>query len=90
MKRIGRSILQVAAGAALLLLVPWAAMQLSDEVRWGPGDFVLAWGLLFAAGCGVVLAAAGIERPAVRSGVVAGIVLLAAVVWAELAVGLFH
>ena len=39
-------------GAALLMLVPAAAAQVSDEMAWGPGDFILAGAMLLAA-CGL-------------------------------------
>src|SRR6476620_4818144 len=37
-------------GAALLLLLPLAAMQVTDEVDWGPGDFALAGTLVVGVG----------------------------------------
>ncbi|WP_210527010.1 hypothetical protein [Rubellimicrobium arenae] len=72
------------AGAALLLLVPALAMRVTDEVAWGPEDF-LALGLLLALGCGAWEIAT--RRPSRRA--VAALVILGAVlyVWAELAVG---
>ena len=38
-------------GAALLLLLPLAASQVSDSMAWDSGDFILA-GALLAAACG--------------------------------------
>lgn len=38
-------------GAALLLLAPLAAAQVSDEMAWSAGDFILV-GALLAAACG--------------------------------------
>jgi hypothetical protein len=45
-----RSAVGVARATALILLLPLLAMQFSDEVVWGPGDFVAAGVLLFSAG----------------------------------------
>ena len=71
----------------LLLLVPLAAMQLTDEVNWSAGDFVLMGVLLFASLTAYVLLAARARKPAQR--VVAGLAVGAVfvVIWAELAVG---
>ena len=46
---IRRTAIIVLPGLALLL-VPWAAMQFTDEVRWGVFDFIVAGALLIAAG----------------------------------------
>ncbi len=32
--------------AAFILMLPWLAMQVTDQVAWDPADFVLAGGLL--------------------------------------------
>lgn len=47
------AVLRVALVTAVILLVPFAAMQLTDEVRWSAGDFVFAGALLI--GTGVLL-----------------------------------
>ena len=84
------ALLRVALGTAILLLVPLAAMQFTAEVQWGWGDFVMAGVLLFAAGTAVVLVMRKIARPLPRAAAVAAIALVFALVWAELAVGLFR
>ena len=84
------SLLGVALATGALLLIPFAAMRLTDEVSWGWVDFVLAGTLLFSAGSAVVLAVRRIKRPVQRSVVVFAICLTLALVWAELAVGLFR
>ncbi len=73
--------------AALLLLLPWAAMQFREEVSWDGFDFLVAAVLLFGA-CGAF------EVAARMSGhwsyrVAAGLAILAALllVWINLAVG---
>lgn len=75
---------------AFLLALPAVAMQFTSEVNWGPGDFVVAAGLLGMTAIALELAArAGISRGAKL--LAAGAILFALlVVWAELAVGLFH
>lgn len=74
--------------AACLLLTPLIAMQFTREVAWGPGDFVVAAGLLGGAGVGLELAAR-LRRPLHRVAVGLAVVAVALLVWAELAVGIF-
>jgi hypothetical protein len=79
--------LRPAVISALLLLVPLAAMQVTGEVNWSPGDFVIMGVLLFASGLAYELIAAQARKPSHR--VVAGLMVGAVfvVIWAELAVG---
>jgi hypothetical protein len=81
--------LTVAAITALLLLVPLTAMQFTDEVRWGPGDFLVAGCLLLITGVGIVLVARHVTRPAHRAAFIGTLVAALGLVWAELAVGIF-
>ena len=75
-------------GAALLWLLPLLAMQFSDEVDWGAGDFLVFGAMLLAACGGYELVARATPRRGYR--VAAGIALLTVflLVWAQLAVGL--
>lgn len=76
-------------GTALgLLALPWVAMQVTAEVAWGLGDFVL-FGAMLAAACGAF------ELAAWRTGsrmyrAAAGVAVVTAflLVWLNLAVGL--
>ena len=74
-------------GAAMLLLAPAAAMLVTAEMNWGPGDF-LHLAILLAIGCGAVEAAVRMRLGAAYRGAVAiavGTALLLA--WVTLAVG---
>lgn len=73
----------------VLLLLPAAAMRFTDEVSWGPGDFVVAAILMLAAGSALVVAT-GLSRRAHRLGMIGLVTFALLVIWAELAVGLFH
>lgn len=75
-------------GVAGLLLVPLLAMQLTDEVNWGAGDFVVAAALVAGAGLTYELAVRMTGNRAYRAGV--GVALAGAfiLVWANLAVGI--
>ncbi|MBL0419282.1 hypothetical protein JI739_02875 [Ramlibacter sp. AW1] len=84
------SLVRVAGTTGLLLLIPLVAMQFTREVSWSVGDFLAAGALLFSAGCGIVRVNRRFERRRHRVWASAAIVLALAVVWAELAVGIFR
>jgi hypothetical protein len=85
-----------AIATGLLLLVPAVAMQFTDEVVWGPLDFIAAGVLLFGTGVAYDFvarkAASTMARPpqARSYRLAAGIAVASALflVWANLAVGL--
>lgn len=79
----------IALGTGGILLIPFIAMQFSQDVNWGPGDFIIIGALLFTIGSMFVLAARKIRRTSDR--VIAGIMfaLILLYLWAELAVGIF-
>jgi len=75
--------------AALLLLVPFIAMQFTNEVDWSVFDFLVAGVLLFGTGllCEFVLRKVKTTKYRV---IICGVILLVlALVWIELAVGIF-
>lgn len=76
-------------GTALgLLVLPWVAMQVTAEVAWSLGDFVL-FGAMLAVACGAFELAArmtGSRMYRAAVGVAAGTAFL--LVWLNLAVGL--
>jgi hypothetical protein len=74
-------------GAASLLLIPLIAMQFTEEVAWDLLDFIVAGILLTGAALAYIFAARLLPKYRVVSGVVVAVVL--ALVWVELAVGLF-
>lgn len=86
---IAQSALQVGLATTALLLVPAAAMQFTAEVAWGPGDFAAAAVLLFGAGMAFVLGSR--QAKSARQRVAIGLIVCSslALVWAELAVGVF-
>ncbi|MDX1908337.1 MAG: hypothetical protein SF053_14975 [Bacteroidia bacterium] len=85
LKRLGLVVLTV----ALLLLIPLIAMQFSASVRWTAFDFGVAAVLL--TGTGLLLELMFRRVSSFRYRLVLGFALLAALalVWAELAVGIF-
>ena len=84
-----KPLLGVATVTALLLLVPLTAMQFTSEVRWDLEDFVAAACLLSGTGAGMVVVARYVKRTKHRRVLLGALVLAFAVVWTELAVGIF-
>lgn len=74
--------------AALLLLLPVAAMQFTDEVNWGPADFIIFGAMLLAA-CGIYELAARITGSrAYRAAVGVAVATAFILIWINLAVGI--
>lgn len=76
------------AAAALMLVLPWFAMQVTNEVDWDVADFILFGTMLVGAGGTCELAAWKTGNTAYRAAV--GVALVAAfiLVWMNLAVGI--
>lgn len=83
-----RNIFLIALATALILLLPFLAMQFSDKVNWSLSDFVVAGGLLFGSGLAYELIArrGGGSRYRAAVGVAVAATLL--MVWVNLAVGI--
>lgn len=81
-----RFIIRVVLVTATLLLIPLAAMQFTDEVNWGLGDFIVGGTLLVGAGLAYERFARRGSTVAYRVavGVAVGTALL--LVWISLAV----
>jgi hypothetical protein len=62
---VHRSAVRVGVAVALILSLLFVAMQITDEVTWSLGDFVLAGALLATAGVALELAVkkAGMSPP---------------------------
>lgn len=73
---------------AAILMIPLVAMQFTDEVNWSALDFVIAGVLLTGAGFTIDLLFK-VGRNKFRTAVLLTILVLIALVWGELAVGLF-
>lgn len=74
----------------MLLLIPFIAMQFTQEVNWTTADFLIMGILLTVTGvvCEIVMRKAKTTRSRI---IVCGIILLAFfLIWAELAVGVFN
>ena len=81
-------VLGIVLATALVLMIPFVAMQFSDHWAWGPVDFVGAAVLLIGTGLLFELAASRMRSLAYQAGI--GIALVAALllVWINVAVGM--
>ena len=84
-----KTIIHIALGTGLILLIPLLAMQFTDEVVWDLTDFIVAGVLLFSAGLAYELIAKKMSTTAYRVAVAIAIVIVFFLIWAELAVGIF-
>lgn len=75
-------------GAAVLLLLPWVAMQFTREVAWTLRDFVAFGAMLSAACVAGELAVRATRNRAYRAAVGAAVVAAFLLVWITLAVGI--
>ena len=74
---------------ALLLLIPFIAMQFTDEVKWSLPDFVAAGVLLLGTGLLCELVMRKVKKTGYRDLVCGVILLVLLLIWMELAVGIF-
>jgi hypothetical protein len=86
--KFSQSIVRVVLATAILLLIPLAAMQYSDEWNWSFFDFIFMGFLLLGTGFAYALAArkAGILAHRVAIGV--GLAAVFLLVWVNAAVGI--
>ena len=84
-KRLTGILLAVAG----LLLIPFVAMQFTDEVNWGIFDFVVAGALLLGTGLLGDFVVRKVKNKDYQIGILAAILVALFLVWAELAVGIF-
>lgn len=84
-----KNILRIVLGIILVLLIPFTAMQFTDEVKWSVVDFIIVGVLLGGMGFAYDLIARrmGSSRRRVMLALVLVAILL--VIWVELAVGIF-
>lgn len=79
----------ILTAVAILLLIPFIAMQFTEEVNWTVFDFLIAGVLLLGTGlmCEFVLRKA--SKTTYRIFICLAILLVFLLIWAELAVGIF-
>ena len=75
--------------APLLLLIPFIAMQFTNQVNWSPTDFLVMSILLVSLGLLCELVLRKIRKTEYRIALGLVILLTFFLIWAELAVGIF-
>ena len=83
-----RSAARILLAAAVILLLPLLAMQITHEVVWSLSDFAVAGGLLVGAGLMYELAARNAGNGAQRAAVGVAVLAVLLLVWVSLAVGI--
>ncbi len=79
----------ILATVVILLLIPLTAMQFTNEVDWSVSDFVIMGILLLTTGLACELVLRNVKSFKNRVIIIAVILLILFLVWAELAVGIF-
>jgi hypothetical protein len=85
---VSKSIILIVLAAAFILLVPWLAMQFTDEVAWDLADFALAGALLVGTGLVYVISTRKVSNIRNRAAVGVALAVALLLVWIELAVGI--
>jgi hypothetical protein len=86
---LGRDLGRVLLGTGAILLVPLIAMRFTREVNWTALDFLVAGVLLASVGSTYLLLTRKLRTAPQRRIIGGGLLLTLALVWAELAVGIF-
>ena len=86
---INKRLIGILITVALILLVPFIAMQFTDEVDWKLTDFFIMGVLLLGTGLMSELVMRKVKNIKYRIAIIAVILVALFLIWAELAVGLF-
>ncbi len=84
-----KRLLWLVIAVAILLLIPFVAMQFTNEVNWTVSDFVVMGLLLLATGISFEFIMTSITSNLYRILVFAAVLAAFLLIWAELAVGIF-
>jgi len=84
-----KRLITIVLAVALLLLIPFIAMQFTEEVKWGPLDFVVAGVLLLSTGLMCELVIRKVNKIEYRIAICGAILTALFLIWIELAVGIF-
>lgn len=79
----------IVSSVAVLLMIPFVAMQFTAEVNWSPFDFVVAGVLLLGTGLLCELVFVRVKTRNARIVLCGLLLFILFLVWAELAVGIF-
>lgn len=82
-------LIRIVFAVGLLLLIPFVAMQFTDEVKWTRFDFLIAGGLLLGTGLLCELVLRKVSKLQTRIAICGAILAALVLIWLELAVGIF-
>lgn len=74
---------------AFLLLIPFVAMQFTNEVNWSLPDFLIMGILLLGTGLTCELVMRKVKKTENRIAICGAVMVVLFLIWAELAVGIF-
>ena len=91
-KQLSRTKIQIAIafGCILLLLVPFLAMQFTEEVNWDIIDFVIGGSLLLTSGLIIEFVIRKVRNTRHGKLIALGVIVVLVLLWMELAVGIFN
>lgn len=81
--------IRIALITLVILLIPFIAMQFTNEVQWTIADFIIAGGLLFFAGLAIEMVTSKIKNKTYKVVLLVAIFSILILIWIELAVGIF-
>lgn len=84
-----KRLIGILLGIVSLLLIPFIAMQFTNEVKWTLLDFVVMGMLLLGTGLLCELVMRKVRNIKYRIAICAVVIIAFLAVWAELAVGIF-
>lgn len=76
-------------GVLSLLIIPFLAMFLTDEVNWTSSDFLIASVILLILGLLIEIVLRNVAANKNRVFIITAIIIVFMLIWAQLAVGLF-
>ena len=88
-KMKNKRLYHILLAVAILLLIPFTAMQFTSEVKWSAADFAIMGTLLLGTGLLCELVLRKVQATGYRIAICAALVVAFLLVWMELAVGIF-
>ncbi len=84
-----KRIIIILSAVAVLLLIPFIAMQFTEEVNWTLADFIVAGILFLTSSIIIELVLRIIKKSGYRIAIIISVLVVLLLIWAELAVGIF-
>jgi hypothetical protein len=84
-----KRLIGIVLSVAVILLIPFIAMQFTNEVKWDLRDFLIMGGLLLSTGLMCEFVLRKVTNIRYRIALCAVLLITLLLIWAELAVGIF-